>query len=843
MADFELPLTPEGAVTAPADALVLSLPSAEAETYLDVGEMNVLEIPEFGWCLADGYNPMRLVTQDAVYDCGGLAPSSAPTLAVTGGARATSTGTYAGQPSDGESFLLRGAPGGSTLSWNGNYLTIQPTFKNSLVTDGTLGHQVKIGADADETWANVQKFINGTGTQGTEYFNYWTFLGIEDDIQLQVGVEVSALVSPNITYRCVDYGSAGNSGVSTESVSNYSVTAFSGGTDGTGTAPSAGTRRYFFTNYRDADGAETGRSPIASITQATNTNVSLSGLTASADTTFDYTNIYRTAKGGVEFFLVGTIVRASTTFTDDVPDSDLPQPPWNDLLHRDYTEGPPPRGRALAFWKEAIWTIGAQKSAEYTREEVAVTNGSATISFVLAGTANAHQGVTARMVGRTFQVDGTAETYRILSVDESAGTAVIDREYEGTTDAHTTFKIVDGHDRTKLQRCVPFKYNQWPEEESPGSIETDDDEGGTALLATTARLFAFSRTSISALTGDDAESWDFNKVSEGIGVAGPRMVVGVGEGAVLLSPEDGFYAMSPTGELRSVSSPDAPKRTVATGIDRTVARIAWDNVNQGYSFYDKTDRIVVFGLPLDGANVPNYEFVLDLQNGTWALYKRSEWTANARITLPGGAPAYLSGDREGHLWHVNVGESDGFYGAEAVQTISSATVRTLTVSGTPFTTSEDGKPVLVLYQNGSTVAYAKVASSTTSVLTLAEDLDTAPVEGDQLVLGGIAWQFKSGFTTGGEEYHKKTLRSVTVRHAPTTRGEYFFSFAVDGGSFALCPVGTSIGDLSQANGKVRHKTQWPGDTHAINIRGFKPGGQAILRGGVFDFIVRSHGRV
>jgi len=249
-------------------------------------------------------------------------------------------------------------------------------------------------------------------------------------------------------------------------------------------------------------------------------------------------------------------------------------------------------------------------------------------------------------------------------------------------------------------------------------------------------------------------------------------------------------------------------------------------------------------VPMDGATSVNYEIILDLQNGAWSLYKRAEWSALTGIALPGGDLALFAGDRNGNLWHANVGESDGFYGTEAVQTLSGAqTVRVLTVSGTPYTgTAEVGKPAIILYADGSTVAYAKVASSTTSTLTLAEDLDTAPAASDQVVLGGIAWQAKSGWVTFGEEHRSKVLRSVTVRHAPTDRGEYYFSFAVDNGTLIVTPVGTSIGSLSESDGKIKHKTQWPGDTHQINLRGFKPGGRAILRGGVFDGRARSNGQ-
>ena len=49
MAEFSLPLTAEGAVTAPSGSFTYVEPSAESVTFLDVGPVHTLEIPEFGW--------------------------------------------------------------------------------------------------------------------------------------------------------------------------------------------------------------------------------------------------------------------------------------------------------------------------------------------------------------------------------------------------------------------------------------------------------------------------------------------------------------------------------------------------------------------------------------------------------------------------------------------------------------------------------------------------------------------------------------------------------------------------------------------------------------------------
>lgn len=845
MAEFTLPLTAEGSVTAPSGVFAFIEPAAKSQTFTDVGPVNVLEIPEFGWALADGVNPLRLVTRSAVYDAGGLAPSTALTAAGTG-ARATATITYtaATRPNDGDKFYLGGEGG----------VTFPLTWKDTLSTSGDA-YEVKRGANLAACISNLQALVNATGTPGTEFYLVYTGFGgpydytVFRDTSL---IEVSATTATVITFRAKTYGTRGNSYVLSEITdggASWAVATWSGGTNGTGTAPSAGTYRYFYTWYRAADGAETGRSPITTVINDASSNIAVSALTASPDSTFDYIRIYRTTNLGVEFYLVATNPRATTTLTDSASDTALATGiVWNELLHREYVYGQIPRGRALALWKGSVWSLGAHRAADYTKGTVAVvgvtTTPSATITFSV-------KGVSALMVGRTFQVDATSEEYTILSVDPTGPTAVLDRTYAGADNATATFKIKDDYDACAMRRCVPFLYNQWPVDESPGRVDTDDDEGGTALLATQSRLFGFSKTSIVAVTGDGPESWEISKVGQGIGCVAPRLVVGIDDGSGVVSGGmflslSGFYGISSDGSLVCVSSPKARKGQVAQGIDGTVARIAWANVDQGYSYFDPTERTVVFGVPLDGAVTPNYEIVFDLQNGTWTTFKRAEFTAATNGTLPGGGQFILTGDREGNLWHVDIGESDGFYGAEAVATLTSAqTVRSLTASGAAWTTAGDackGMPFILLYANGTTVAYGKVASNTGTNIVPAEDLDTAPAAGDQLILGGIAWQAKSGFTTFGEEWRAKGLRSVMLRHAPTTRGEYYFSFAVDGGSFAVCPVGTSIGSLSQANGKVRHFTQWPGDSHAINLRGFKPGGRAVLRGGVFDLTLREVGR-
>ena len=81
---------------------------------------------------------------------------------------------------------------------------------------------------------------------------------------------------------------------------------------------------------------------------------------------------------------------------------------------------------------------------------------------------------------------------------------------------------------------------------------------------------------------------------------------------------------------------------------------------------------------------------------------------------------------------------DGAFGVEPVAALTSATVRLLTASGASWTSSAfKGLPAWVVDKSAGTATRVKIADNTGTALTLEEDMDTAPVAGDQVVIGGI----------------------------------------------------------------------------------------------------------
>lgn len=129
-------------------------------------------------------------------------------------------------------FTTRAVQASGTLTGTGNFsanetvtIGVQTyTFKSTLSSSPTVAYEVKIGADLATSLENLAKAINVSGTAGTDY---------------SVGTLANALVTAKATSTTVvvtakEFGTAGNSIVSTETATNASFggATLSGGIDG-----------------------------------------------------------------------------------------------------------------------------------------------------------------------------------------------------------------------------------------------------------------------------------------------------------------------------------------------------------------------------------------------------------------------------------------------------------------------------------------------------------------------------------------------------------------------------------------------------------------------------------
>lgn len=623
--------------------------------------------------------------------------------------------------------------------------------------------------------------------------------------------------------------SLGSSGTSVGTSGN-----FEGGTNGSGSAPGAGDYEYAYRYYRKADGAISDISDRASGSQGVAQNIDLSGMIASSDPNVEHTEWLRTKASALSLLPGYRFQDSATIDTDDLSDTALEElggEAYDLSIYRPYRSGMIPRFRYGTVWKGHLWGGGTIRAAKKTYATISFTKDSTAFTYS-TGLADAAQ------VGRTISVGGgnfDGQSYIIVEVDEAAGTGRMNQTWPHTTGGYAC-DIIDARNPFALYYSEPLLPNNFPPDNEITGIQGRDDEGITGVVAHGDRLVVFTKDTMWVVTGDSLSSFKVSKVSDNIGCVCGHTIVSA-EGTLVWLALDGVYAWAGGGQPVKYSSPSTEGER-ARGIDATVDRINWEHIIWSHARYDSVERTIEIYVPLDDDMVPNHAMTIDLDTrGTWSLDDVSGLTMSRQITDLAGNRVAFSGDEFGNIYQMNVDVTDpttqyhiatskdqaeaavptkghisgdfsttdghtlfraqhrgilhkmslkavcvgdGGYGFEPVQTAASGTVRSATVSGTPFPTSGDGLngiPCLVVRAAG-TVERTKIVSNTSSVLTFDRDLASAVTSSDQVVVGGFLMDIETGRADVGETRRRKILAHVVVNHSPGKQAFTSFTWAM-----------------------------------------------------------------
>lgn len=804
-----------GAVTAPT-TVPFDLPSADS-TRANGHALCSFVTTQFGkddgamaaqgvmW--ANGVDPVRHYIT-SVLGTGLLAPVSALTAASTA-TKATQVLTFGANANNGDRITV-----------NGRYVYFVTTLGGVYVAAGW--DEVLIGASAAATIDNLYALVNGNSGYGSTYYNGLQYNGISPSSWAEATtVEASAESNTTCTFRATYAGTGPNSWAVAESTAtvrmSWGAATFSGGAAGTGTAPSAGTYQYAYAYFREDDGALSGLSPTAELVSGGDFNNSISGMTASGDTTVDNNRVYRTTTGGGRFYRVNEVSAATTTLTDSYADSTITafgSVPYDERLYRTFVAGVAPKVRYLAMYRGRVFGAGALVSAPYTQGTVTVNTGTRTATFTSGY-------VRRNMIGRRFRMTATAESFRIVDVSESANTATLDKTRDGTL-ANQAYEIVDDRDPYEVFWSEPGLPNNWPVTNSIKGVSSKDGKGVTGIYAAFESLIIFTRQAVWRLTGYDNTSFQLQLVSDKCGCVSGHTVVMDGERMYWLG-QDGVYGWAGSGEPVNLSSPPV-EAGVVRGIGGTMERLTLGYAHRAVAVYDEYEGEVRFHVPLDGENTNRYSIVLDLQAQAFNLDCVEDFTWEGIFQGPDGEDFSIAGDIAGGLWQTWISNSDGAFGFEPVQSVSAATVRTATVSGTPFPTSSGGLagcPVWQVSADG-TFARSTVASNTSAVLTYRR-YQTAQSTSTQMVVGGICMRMDTGRSDIGSRRINKTVAGVTVAHSPDSDGQYFFASSYNQGDLAIPTRGWAAGDLTATGGRRRFIVSKDAMLHGFSLLCVEPG--------------------
>lgn len=821
--------TPVAAPTAPT-SLPFVVGSAITPSFVwrDHGRWDALVYPGLkAVCFANGMDFQYHVLDGVAYLTGPKAPKNAPTLVSTA---VRATATWVTGTDVGHSDLANN----DTMSIRGKVAILTVKFVTTL-TPGAAVHEVKRGTSLATTISNFTKMINGTGTDGVEYTlptlfgsklpnDYWyEFQRIE---VTGTATDTPSSGQNTTTLRARDYGTGGNSYALTEGTDSgvsWSVTTFAGGTAGTGTAPASGTYRGAYANFRSPDGAQSARSPEATVTQDGNFNLTFSGYdTPATRDAIDFFRIFRTTVSGSQFYRVAE--DASSPYTDSSSDDTLRATLFSlygdDTSYRLYQHGYPERYRVHAFFKGCVFGAGADLAAQYSLETASVTVGSDSVTLAVGARPKTD------WIGRIFQVAADAGEYRILEVVESTRVLTLERNYEGATNATASYTVTDKRNPCEILWSEPQFLNNWPVDNSEEGVQTSDPHGIVGLVATEDSLLAFTRTNVGRVTGEPEAGFSYRPAYEGMGLFNQSCALKT-SGAVYWLGPDGAFGVGATGEPKSISEPEGGP----TGIAGTLARINTAAANTIVGNYNPSLKVLRWWVPLDGSPYNTHVLCYSLQTGAWTTDECGPVTAAANVDYQ-GVTYTLIGDVFGTIWQADLGVVDGAFGFIPVQALSTytASTRAFACSGTPaFPTTSGGLRGCPFYVKSPTGIIERfiVASNTSSALTATAPATLfTPTAADQVIVGDIFVDTLTCRTDFGIPESDKTAESVTIGFTPDA-GQLWAAAGVDSADpsfFLLRSSGLADAvDLSSSDGKKQIVVRrGKGSRVQLRICGFAP---------------------
>lgn len=792
-------MTGPGAITVAASASVtaptslpLALGSAAAAQYRTSGAFDTVYLPSIKAMLhLNGVGLNFHSLEGTNYPTGILGVALAHTATPTA-ARATATWTFVGsnQPQDGDEMVLANNTTGYVL-----YFRTKSTLTTTY-TAFTRTVEIKIGANLAATIANIQGFVNGTGTEGTTF--HWRDSAFTmSSVLTNMQITVSATAATTVTFRSTVYGTAPNSWTGASVVNTggtpWTISNFSGGNSGTGSTPVEGTYTYRYSRVRTADGAISYASPLVSVTQTAPGSINLASFVAAPTRdAVDYYRWNRTTDGGSLYYR-GADVATGTgePFSDAVTDATLTGAfaiKYDDRIYRPYTAGYPAKCKYGCLYKGRVFAGGADLASYKARGTASVT--AASYSVTLSSAAYP----TVDWIGRQFQVTGEAQTYLIVDVTESTRVLTLNLPYNGSTVGSASYSVTDVRNPLLVYYSEPLLPNNWPAANSVLGITSQDPSGISGMREFDGALVVWTQTEVHRIIGDTGSGFAARPSGAGTGAFNNRCVVATDDSLFWLGA-GGLWMRQKGSEPESLSDPKNTGK-IPAGIARTLARL---NINQRDAFfanYNPTENVLRWWVALDGETLCNYVIVYDLQTGQFTLDTCQAMTAAATIPDNNGAYRTIAGDAFGNVWQLDLSVSDGVYGIDRVQAVSSyaTTTNKITLSGTPLSTTDSGYagcPVLVIAAADGSVQRSKIASNTSGVITLTGPI-TAPTAGDQVLLGAIHYRLRTSRWDLEEGFVQRGLPAVTALFVPST-GQLWCAAAKDNDEPTVYAPGTVRG--------------------------------------------------
>lgn len=538
---------------------------------------------------------------------------------------------------------------------------------------------------------------------------------------------------------------AGIEGPSVEAGS-WTPTPSEGTATGTGWEPGSHTFRYRYKDSRtgyvsnpsvEASYTVSAASKKLTFSVASPGSAGAGDIVRSTDKKVDQIVLEATVVNGGDFFVASTFDMFNSSggyvssLVVEITDEELAGETlaWDDAddAAPGFGHTPPPVKRYVLSHRGRLWCYG---EAIYDNGTVTVTNGSTTVTGSGTNFTEAALGASGEppVTGLRLLNAGSDDYYEI-DYYSSATTAVLKRQYQGTTQSGVSYQIVSGNNDIHVSRA------DYPESFPPDStiaLPTSGVGGQvTAARGVDAAVIFFTERSSYRFMYDLEPSQD----GAWYPIPGDRGAI---HQRLTLAHEGRVYAMDRQGVW--VYSGGVP-REISRPIESTINALSWEYAEQFFMVYLPRIKAIRIYVILTGYN--SYYLQYDPARDVWQAGS-TEQQMNA------GATCWLStesafrpvlGDTAGHCWFADYGTCDGVTSANSHKTVTTgSTSSQIAISG-GLSASDDYRGVWAYWVEGGETKL--VSTHSTTALILSSAYSQAPSSGDTIWLGRIPAKLKT----------------------------------------------------------------------------------------------------
>lgn len=522
-----------------------------------------------------------------------------------------------------------------------------------------------------------------------------------------------------------------------------------------------------YVRFVDRDGNISAASPISnSITLVNKSFLIFGSVPQPTDPKVTRRQILRHTNGNTTVFYIEIDTQdiSSTSFTTNLSDTLLQarlkvDPP--ELVGVQAPAVPSPHKPFVVLYQDRLFAAG---EAPLSQGHLSVTFGSTAATGV---------GVTFpdHLAGQLLYIQGHNRTYQIDTTLDGSATLPLTETYKGQTDPFALYEI---RQQPSARLTVNFsaidttggaKYDSWPQENGL-TIEANGDEI-TGLAVAHSFLYIFQRRHTYRLT------YGTNPLTDGSvflaarrGCINNRCWVYI-EDTLYALDEKGVYAFS-RGE--GVVELSTPIQNVFWPHDPFVfRRINWNTgkcCNLFHAHHFQPEGVIRWFVTLDSEVFPRHAICLHYSSKRWWLeeypFPIAASTSLREPEFPalGGAAGRIYSFKDSSLDCVTAKEDETTRG-----TVTSATFDSLTDALATFPSSLAGKPLSIVSGRGAGQQRI-IASQSSTTLRVDWPWLIVPDSTSVYQLGGVPWNYRSGWQRWGNMDGKQMPRRIEVIFRP-----------------------------------------------------------------------------